>query len=158
MGDKTPKANARRRKQRRAAAVTDTGRKRAVVSPAADSSYELPFRFRFNRVDVGSDWCLTLITREDHLALIDFMAQMERLSLGEVIPAIGKREDVAGNSPNPLAQRRAQEKFPDDHDQIHSLRVSGSKRIWGLQFANEFSVIWWDPGHEIWPTQRVYGN
>lgn len=158
MGDKTPKANAKRKEHRRAAVSVATGRKRIVASPVGDSSYDLPFRFRFNRVDVGSDWCLTSITQEDHVELIEFMAQMENLSLREVIPGVGKHEDVAGSSPNHLAQRRAQDQFPDEHDRIHSLRLAGPKRIWGLQYANEFSVIWWDPGHDIWPTKRVYEN
>ncbi|HJQ01144.1 MAG TPA: hypothetical protein VJ851_06065 [Jatrophihabitans sp.] len=91
--------------------------------------------------------------------LIDFMREMENLSVREVLNGrIGKREDVAGGSPNPDAQRRAQERYPDDHDRIHSLHLTGAKRLWGIQNQNEFSVIWWDPDHDVWPTKRVYGN
>ncbi len=101
---------------------------------------------------------MTEISKADHVDLLEFVARVEEMKVNEVIPALGKREDVAGASPNSDAQRRAQELFPDDHERIHSLRMSGRKRIWGLQFENEFSVIWWDPEHSIWPTKRDYEN
>jgi len=91
--------------------------------------------------------------------LIKFMTQIEGLMVREVFNGgIGKDEDVAGSSPNRDAQRRAQEYYADDHERIASLRVSGPKRLWGLRFEHEFSIIWWDPAHEVWPTKRVRGN
>lgn len=159
MGDKSPKQREKLNKQKRPAASVATGPKRVVPSPPNDPTLDRPFRFRFNRVDVGGPWCLTSITPEDHLQLISFMKQMEGLAVREVIDGhTGKREDVAGASPNDAAQRRARDMFLQDHERIHSLRVSGPKRIWGLQFENQFSVIWWDPGHDVWPTKRVTGN
>lgn len=160
MGDKSPRQQAKASNQKRAAAGRTRPGKRAVASPAnTDPSINKFFRFRFNEVDLNGPWCLTSITPEDHHALIDFMREMESLLVREVIDGRrGKREDVAAASPNPDAQRRAQERYPDDHDRIHSLHLSGAKRIWGIQNENEFSVIWWDPNHEVWPTKRVYTN
>lgn len=159
MGDKNPKQIAKARTQKRvASAATTMNGKRVVGSPDTSPDRERPFRFRFDRVDVGSSWCLTDISKQDHADLLACMKQIEGMRVSEVIPNRCKREDVAGRSPNPEAQRRAQEIYPDDHDHIHSLRVSGAKRLWGLQFQNEFSIIWWDPAHEVWPTKRVTGN
>jgi len=159
VGDKTPKAQAKHRNQKRAASAVPRRRDKHVVSsPAVSPDAERPFRFRFDRVDVGGPWCLTDITKQDHAALLESMRQIEGMLVREVIPARCKREDVAGRSPNPDARRRAQDMFPDDHDRIHSLRIGGAQRIWGLQFQNEFSIIWWDPNHDVWPTRRVTDN
>lgn len=159
MGDKTPKASQKLQKQKRAASV-DAGpsSKRAVDSPPGDSAYDRHLRFKMSRIDLDGPWCLTKITPEDHKDLLTFMKEMEQLKVSEVIPARGKAEDVAGASPNAGAKRRAQDQYPDDHDYIHVLRVSGAKRLWGLLHGYEFSVIWWDPAHDIWPGKRVTDN
>lgn len=80
------------------------------------------------------------------------------MAVSELIPGRCKYEDVAGASPNAEAQRRARDIYLDDAEAIHSLKITGSKRLWGLLYEHEFSVIWWDPNHDIWPTKRVYDN
>lgn len=158
MGNRTPKEQEKLRRKRRAVSAENLGKKRVVSSNPDVSAYDKFFRFRFDRVDLGSDWCLTAITKEEHRSLITAMAEIEAMKVSELIPHRCKREDVAASSPNPDAQRRARQQFPDDHDHIHSLRISGARRLWGLLYDNEFSVIWWDSGHEVWPTKRVYEN
>lgn len=41
------------------------------------------------------------------------------------------------------------EKF---EDQIFRFRLGNKRRLWGLRVVNEFQVIWYDPKHEIYPT------
>lgn len=158
MGDRGSKSKKRPKRHLGGVARGGSPEKRIVKSPEDSSAYEKPFRFRFNRVDVEGDWCLSGIEAGDHKELIRFMGEIETMKVKEVIPSRCKREDVAGSSVNQDAKKRAQTVFRDDHDRIHVLHVSGRKRLWGLQFENEFSVIWWDPNHEIWPTKRVRDN
>lgn len=116
-------------------------------------------RFRFNRVDLEGPWCLSKITREDHVALIKFMAATEAKTVAEVFDGhVGKDEDVAAGSPNADAMARARQIYPEESERMASLHVSGKHRVWGLRHDPEFAVIWWDPEHEIWPTKRVYEN
>lgn len=161
MGDRGPKQVARLNKQKRAAVTGAPPRgKRAIASPedAGSSSYGKCLRFRFDRVDTESQWCLSNIDKPDLLQLIRFMADMETMKVSEVVPGRAKREDVAEASKNAEAQARARQQFPDDHEAIHRMHVTGAKVLWGLLYGNEFSIIWWDPSHEIWPTRRIYEN
>jgi len=161
VGDKTPKQLAKTQGQKRAAstqAAEPRGKRAVAAAPTAESSYSHDLRFMLGEVDLDGPWCLTRITAADHRELLAFMKEMESKPLREIIPVIGKSEDVAGASPNPDAQQRARDKYPDDHDYIHSLRLAGAKRLWGLLRGHEFSIIWWDPSHEVWPTKRVYQN
>lgn len=159
MGDKGPKASAKLKAQKRAAASLQTGRKKhAVEAPALDAARSRALRFRLADVDLGGPWCLTTIAADEHRQLLEFMGNVETQTLSELIPDRLKREDVAGASPNPEARKRAQDRYPDDHDFIHSLRVSGAIRLWGLLRDHEFAIIWWDPTHDVWPTKRVTGN
>lgn len=49
------------------------------------------------------------------------------------------------------AQRRLQELRLDDTSDLFSLRLSSLERLWGFRSNEVFSVLWWDPGHQICP-------
>ena len=42
----------------------------------------------------------------------------------------------------------------DDHDELFHFRLSGKERLWGFRNSNYFYIIWWDPYHEICPTNK----
>lgn len=51
------------------------------------------------------------------------------------------------------AQDRLEEIFGAlDVDQLISLRVSGTERIWGLLDGATMKILWWDPDHEVCPS------
>ena len=50
-----------------------------------------------------------------------------------------------------LASKRLDEIFGD---QIFRFRVSGEKRLWGFRRDRMFHVIWWDPEHRVYPTEK----
>ncbi len=50
------------------------------------------------------------------------------------------------------AQRRLEMLKLDDTDELFSLRLSGLERLWGLRSNDVFSVLWWDPNHQICPS------
>jgi len=37
----------------------------------------------------------------------------------------------------------------DDIEELVSLRISGSKRIWGIRQGGVLLLLWWDPDHQI---------
>ena len=39
-------------------------------------------------------------------------------------------------------------------DQVVSLRLSGEERVIGLLEGGVFSVLWWDPNHEVCPSKK----
>ncbi|MEP7350514.1 MAG: hypothetical protein ABI668_11285 [Sphingorhabdus sp.] len=41
------------------------------------------------------------------------------------------------------------EKFADT---IFRFRLGSKKRLWGFRIVNKFEILWYDPGHEIYPT------
>jgi len=129
-----------------------------VESPADSDAMSRHLRFRFNRVDIGSPWCLTDITKAHLGVLINRMKDLEAMSANEVFKGgkIGKDENVAEDSPNRDAQKRARAEYPNDYERIARIAVQGKERLWGLRFENEFHVIWWDPEHEVWPSQKKH--
>lgn len=39
----------------------------------------------------------------------------------------------------------------EDTEEIHSLRLSGAERVWGIRELNVLNLLWWDPDHLICP-------
>ena len=40
-----------------------------------------------------------------------------------------------------------------DLEELHSLRLSGTERIWGILTQNVIALLWWDPEHEVCPAE-----
>jgi uncharacterized ubiquitin-like protein YukD len=56
----------------------------------------------------------------------------------------------------PDAQKRLIQIQKDDLDQLFSLRLTGRKRIWGIKDGNILWLLWWDPNHEVCPSQKKH--
>lgn len=54
------------------------------------------------------------------------------------------------------AQNRLFEINQNDVDKLFSLRLSGTRRIWGIMDRHILKIIWWDPNHEICPSDLRY--
>ncbi len=52
----------------------------------------------------------------------------------------------------PKAQKRLEELKKDDLDQLYSLRTTGRHRIWGIKESSILWLLWWDPEHEVCPS------
>lgn len=51
------------------------------------------------------------------------------------------------------AQRRLRELGYDAQiEELYTLRLAGRERIWGIRECNVFSLLWWDPNHQVCPT------
>jgi hypothetical protein len=38
-------------------------------------------------------------------------------------------------------------------DDVYRFRLSGERRLWGLRRQDTFYAIWWDPKHQVYPTE-----
>lgn len=39
-------------------------------------------------------------------------------------------------------------------EDLHSLRLSGPKRVWGFLTQNVLNLLWWDPEHQVCPSLK----
>jgi len=42
----------------------------------------------------------------------------------------------------------------DDIDQLFSLRLTGTQRVWGIRIGSIFKILWWDPKHLVYPSKK----
>lgn len=55
---------------------------------------------------------------------------------------------------SPLAQARLKDICQDDIDELVSLRLTGTQRVWGIWETGVLNLLWWDPNHQVYPTQK----
>ena len=52
------------------------------------------------------------------------------------------------------AKQRLRDIKLDDIDTLWSFRMSGAGRFWCLKHENIYSLLWWDPNHEVYPVSK----
>ena len=54
------------------------------------------------------------------------------------------------------AYRRLEAVKQDDVGELLSLRLGGTERVWGILEHNAVKLLWWDPFHQICPSERKH--
>lgn len=52
------------------------------------------------------------------------------------------------------AQTRLEELKLDDEEELFRFRLDGTARVWGIREGRVFKILWWDPEHEICPSNK----
>lgn len=42
----------------------------------------------------------------------------------------------------------------DDLEELTSLRLSGTERVWGFIIQGVMNLLWWDPDHQVYPSKK----
>lgn len=56
----------------------------------------------------------------------------------------------------PEARKRIEHLNLDDVDELWRFRLTGLQRLWGIREGERFKILWWDPKHEICPSQKKH--
>ncbi len=87
------------------------------------------------------------------LKLVDF----ESMTIGEIFTrARWQNHGVDVDQLCLEARKRLADIGHGDLDQVHTLRLSGKQRIWGILRQNAFNLLWWDPEHRICPSLKKH--
>ncbi len=54
------------------------------------------------------------------------------------------------------ARKRLQILQLDEWEELYSIRIAGKPRLWGIKESSIFWILWWDPNHEICPSNKKY--
>lgn len=78
----------------------------------------------------------------------------ETMKWSEILGRNNHEVDISDFSKE--AQKRLQEIGLNDIEKMVSLRLTGPKRLWGIKLQNTMRVLWWDPNHEVCPSQKKH--
>lgn len=106
----------------------------------------------FHRLDIGGPWCWSKIKNVDFIEVLRKMGSFEGMDWAEH-RRHGSHLVAVGNLCKE-AQKRLDEIGEDDLDDLFSFRFSGKERMWGVQDRNVIKLLWWDPNHEVCPSEK----
>ncbi len=132
-----------------------TPRPKKKVPPGPKSQNLECLRFRFDRLDLDGPWCFSKIDPDHLKQLLPKLAEYESMNVGEAFSGRpGKDYFFSRSKPPRHLVDRLEEIEADDLDGISRLQITGRQRLYGIRNRNEFSILWWDPEHQIWPSRK----
>lgn len=95
------------------------------------------------------------MTRQKLLTVHQRLANLESMTWHEIL-IMGKKANhaVQVEQMSKAAQNRLLELELDDVDELVSLRVTGKERVWGIRHGGLCNILWWDPEHEVCPSNK----
>lgn len=114
---------------------------------------------RWSKFDYEGPWCLGRSTSDVIVDLMKRLRDIERMRIDEVFAPwsdIGKEYGPPAGLPNTDAGKRLIDLGLDDETQVSRLRITGERRLYGVRRDREFYPVFWDPHHEIWPSQKKH--
>ncbi len=139
----------RRRQAKTEKQPTQEGKQpRVAESPPSD-----PYpRWSFQRVDFDGPWCFSSMTWEQAKETLQKLGQLENMTFAQLRDQ-GSHPLNGGISTE--AKKRLQEIAQDDaEERLYSLRVNGKPRVVGIRDRNVIYILWWDPEHEVCPSEK----
>ncbi len=92
--------------------------------------------------------------------VITKLKDLEGMNWNDIMQAAGGRnhgtnshfEDVADLIPE--AQKRWRQLGLEEYDQVFSLRLTGTHRLYGILLDGVLSIVWYDQNHEIYKVSK----
>jgi hypothetical protein len=83
------------------------------------------------------------------------LAELEKLTWNEIL-VVRKywNHTIDVSDICKTAQDRLRELGLDDVPQLISIRLSNFERVWGFPLLGALTLLWWDPNHQVYPTNR----
>lgn len=93
---------------------------------------------------------------KDILALTGKLRSLESMTWNEIFQSKRRNHTNAIVGFAPAAQRRLRERQLDDFEELHSIRLTGVERIYGVWREGVFYAIWWDRSHRCYPSKKKH--
>lgn len=128
-------------------------KKQNPVSPPITSTQNKKLVWRVSSIDDSSEWGWHKITCPDFLRKIwEKMHNFETMRWVDILGA--SHHAIPINNIIRPAQKRLEELGHDDKETLVSFHITGKQRIWAIRRKEEAFLLWWDPNHEICPSQK----
>ena len=114
--------------------------------------------WRLHRLEVAEPFgCWHEIDRSKLLWIRKKLSDFESMTWNEIL-VYGRDQNhpVRVDKLLPGARKRLTELRLEDIDQLVSLRLSGSERIYGILQGSILLLLWWDPDHAIYPVKKKH--
>ena len=140
-------------------AAVGTNKRKQPMEPAFDRDEVMQRRpvWRFGAADHDGTWAFDCLTGDALIDVLKKLGDFESMTVRELFhrgEEPGKHYKVSGL---PAAARvRLTELERDDETEISRLRLTGTQRLYGFLREHVFHVLWWDPDHTVYPSNKKH--
>lgn len=114
---------------------------------------DFPLAWRFSACDKGGPFSWAVLEGASDLNnVLARMSEFEKMNWNEIISA--KCHPIECNRLEKEARDRLVEISQDDLDELMSFRITGENRVWCIKHDHIMRVLWWDPDHKVYKTER----
>jgi len=106
-------------------------------------------------VDLGGQWCWTAMKEAEAREVLRRLGSYETMTWHEIDGPSGSHA-IAVDSLTKAARDRLLAIGQDDVGECFSLRINGPARVWGIREEHVLKLLWWDPHHEVCPSDRKH--
>ncbi len=110
--------------------------------------------WRFGMIDHEGPWKWEIVGR-DLTRVMKRLGGLESQTFAE-LRSSGDHHSIEADRLSQQAKKRLRELQRDDIDQVWSFRVTARKRVIALIDDNVFNLLWWDPEHEVCPSNKKH--
>jgi len=115
---------------------------------------EKKLSWKFSILDTGGEWTFKNIKKDCFWnQLLGKFKSLESQTVGEFIMPEHNHK-IGKDRLCKEAQKRLIKIKLDDYDEFYSVHITGIKRLWGILEGSYFKILWWDPHHEICPSNK----
>lgn len=132
--------------------------KHARVAQRTDEDDSLRVSWRFGDADRNGRWAWhpEAIAPEQASDILHFLAEMDKLTWAVAMEGWRpRRKRVEAGGICKEAQERLIALQKEELDELEEWRLSGPERIWGIRDGHVCHVLWWDPEHTVWPSDKA---
>lgn len=132
--------------------------KKAFVSPAAQQSRFDGIRPSWRFAKLGCGGLVEFAFPDDMETLLYIrgkLAEFETMTIGELLNDRHSNRFAVYNLSNRLIAPVKKCMEENGFEEVYRFRLSGAERVYALSFEHGvFELIWWDPHHKIYPTEK----
>lgn len=137
------------------ARAESTGKQVRGLDLAAENVHRRRPVWRFADLDDDGPWALSACSTTDLPDIFAKLKTFESMTIGEIFsPGSDHGKSYSVETLPKHALDRLTELRRDDETELVRLRFSGKKRFYGILREHVFHVLWWDPEHEVYPSQK----
>lgn len=113
--------------------------------------------WRIGRLEMAGPWGWNRLPADKLTEVREKLSQFETMTWREMLMDAKKRyHNVPIANLSSAAQARLEQLGQADIDQILSLRISAKERVWGIQHSAVVNLLWWDPEHQVCPSEKKH--
>jgi hypothetical protein len=146
---------ASKHEKRPAFGAIPTGLKQPKVAEEPQSFNHLKASWRVRNVQMIQPYGWHELTVAEILYVKDKLGSFESMTWNEIFVIAKKQNhDISVADLRCDVARRWMARNMPDQPTLWTIRFSGAERVWGIFSGGAYQVVFWDPKHLIYPTNR----